>query len=235
MRNLATCLMLLAVSVSCRGTAPAPATLSDAADSSAEQAFETELLRWRDSWQALNMMKDDWVDTYSACHKNPASDKLSDLQKLSYCFLPVEFRICNSLFIKGQDKKDPTDLTAKMRGFRECGVSSDMAVLVGGLNGERLYEEFFLKDGKNLSAGFRQRMIKAHMPEVSNEKFLVLVVRTVKRYVESRGGLDQAEVELTRTITPAVENPVLVAKTAKGILSIAAMIQDVANEYFDLF
>jgi len=221
--------------VSCRTTTVSSVKETSGAVVAEEAALEATLTRWKASWHSLGISQSEWETTYSACHKNPAGKKLVPIQKVSYCYLPIEFRICNSLFLKKLEKSGLTDNDMKVDGFKQCAQSSKMAHLVGSPDDETLYREFFLNSGKNLSSSFISKITNTFTPVLSNEPFVVLLVRTVNRYIDSRGGLDTAEIELIETITPAVDDPAKIAGGARKILEIAGKAEKVAEEYLGLF
>ncbi len=221
---------------SCRTTPNSSSLVLDAADDAKlEGDLENTLVQWKNSWKTLGITQTDWQDTYSACHKNQSGAGLNEIQRLAYCFLPVEFRVCNSLYLKKIDKIDPTDLQSKLDGFSTCVGTTNTSHIVGKDADKVLYETFFLRKGDGLNTAYKDRMIKDYSEPLHADSFIKLVDRTVQRYINQNGGYNGAEKELAKAIEPAVDNPQLVAAIAKRILQVVYTADAINNEYLFLF
>ena len=110
------------------------------------------------------------------CWLNPVGSSLSDIQKAFYCSMPLEFRLCNSLFLL---TSDDTQVDERWREYLQCEQRVDS---IAGGDAQFLYDAkvnatyywLFLNKDSELSASDDARVAASTKPATSGKSFTTL-------------------------------------------------------------
>jgi hypothetical protein len=110
------------------------------------------------------------------CWRNPAGDKLSDLQKSFYCSMPLEFRICNTVVLLTSNE---SDVDKRFQGYLDCQTKVDAVfgskkLFVYDDDISTIYKELFLKRGA-LPDADTTRIVAAAKPTFGSSSFTVIL------------------------------------------------------------
>lgn len=220
----------------CRTAAPrgAESTLHDAAP--AADQLDRGMREVSSLAANAKMALEDETAMYSACWKNPAGKDLTEIQKLVYCYLPLDFRLCNTIALTQIRGETAEDKALKVEVFGACQVSSGLASQMGSADIEATYVALFLEKGEGVADDVKADLLKAYRPTLSDASFYELFKHMVGFFVDERGGGDtgKAEVELTKILAPALSKPEIPAAIAKQMVDAYRGGQELADIIKDL-
>lgn len=111
------------------------------------------------------------------CWRNPAGDRLTDLQKAFYCAMPLELRLCNTVALLAIDEAQVDD---RYEAYLGCQKRVD--AVFGGTGGfiygpdiDEVYRRLFLEKA-TLSAAETAAIVDANKPDFSDRPFAVVLV-----------------------------------------------------------
>jgi hypothetical protein len=144
------------------------------------------------------------------CWRNPAGDKLSDLQKTLYCSMPLELRLCNTVVLLTTDdaKRDE-----RYRGFLDCqqkvdAVFGGKGLFVYGDDVNAMYKTLFLEGG-TLASQDLSHVVSANKPAFTERPFTILLATIASGLVDEAAklGLSALKSMIDEYVAAAQEQP----------------------------